>query len=55
VLLTGLPGLKPRRSDPEGFASGGAQRNQESEPKHLPCRRDARLQDGQSEIVAERP
>src|ERR1700736_1061161 len=55
VLLTGPAGLKARRFEAESLAAGGAQRNQHSERQHLPCRRVAHVQDGQVEIVAERP
>src|SRR5438552_1205677 len=52
--LTGLAGRKARRFEPESFAAGGAQRNQEAERKHLPCRRVGHIQDRQAEIVAQR-
>jgi len=48
ALLTGLAGLKARRFEAESFAGGGAQRNQESQRKHLPCRRVGHVQDGQA-------
>jgi hypothetical protein len=45
--LTGLAGPDARRFETEGFAAGGAQRDQQSERQNLPCRRITYLQDGE--------